>query len=104
MQRWAERCKKRRFHRRKRHFLPWENEAICQFRIRQQRIRLAYYHPTNGEGIQRMVRDFSSEKNRRTQPMRIFFRKAIILFILLSPRPLRPGLSPRQDSRHRSLR
>lgn len=28
-----------------------KNEAIWQFRIRQQRSRLAYYHPTNGEGL-----------------------------------------------------
>ena len=28
-----------------------KNEANWQFRIRQQRIRLAYYHPTNGEGL-----------------------------------------------------
>ena len=47
-----------------------KNEAIWQFRIRQQRSRLAYYHPTNGEGIQRMVRDFSSAKHQRTQPMK----------------------------------
>ena len=28
-----------------------KNEANWQFRIRQQRSRLAYYHPTNGEGL-----------------------------------------------------
>ena len=47
-----------------------KNEANWQFRIRQQRSRLAYYHPTNGEGIQRMVRDFSSAKHQRAQPMK----------------------------------
>ena len=51
-------------------FTLGKDEAICQFRIRQQRIRLAYYHPTNGEGIKRMVRDFSSAKHQRTQPMK----------------------------------
>lgn len=45
-----------------------KNEANWQFRIRQQRSRLVYYHPTNGEGIQRMVRDFSSEKTDGLNP------------------------------------
>ena len=51
-------------------FTLGKDEAICQFRIRQQRIRLAFYHQTKGVGIKRRVRDFSSAKHQRTQPMK----------------------------------